>query len=75
MLHEMLDCVPIMSSNLPNPQDVTADEVVTFIENMPPEQRKQILTQLGAGDIAGEVNSLLGGGEGDAGGDEGGLGL
>ncbi|WP_227380110.1 hypothetical protein [Haladaptatus halobius] len=44
-----------MSGNLPNPENVSADELVNLIQNLPEEKREKVLSQ-----ISGDVGSNLG---------------
>lgn len=39
-----------MEENLPNAENVSVDEVVNLIKNMPEEKRQQVMSQLSGGD-------------------------
>lgn len=44
-----------MSENLPSAENVSVDEVVDLIQNMPEEKRQEVVSQLGSGDIGSDV--------------------
>lgn len=44
-----------MSENLPNAENVSVDEVVSLVQNMPEEKRQKVISQLSSGDIGADV--------------------
>ena len=48
-----------MSGNLPDPQDVSVDDLVALIENLPEDKRQELLSRVTSGDL-GDVGESLG---------------
>jgi hypothetical protein len=49
----------IMSENLPNPEDVSVDELQNLIENLPEDKQQELISQLDVdvgdiGDVGGD---------------------
>jgi hypothetical protein len=40
---------------MPNPQNVSVDEVVELIQNMPEKKRQKVISKLSSGDIGGSL--------------------